>query len=159
MPSNASAFELSEASSRASPGRRTSSIAASAARWVTVGMTSFEDWQRLTWSLGWTGRRAPRVSPSSSLARLAMTSLAFMLVDVPDPVWNTSMTNWVSWAPAITSSQAARMAADSSGEMSSSSWLAWAAAHFTRPSARMKRRPKRQEEMGKFSTARWVCAP
>ena len=29
-----------------------------------------------------------------------MTSLAFMLVEVPDPVWNTSTGNWSSWSPA-----------------------------------------------------------
>ena len=38
----------------------------------------------LTWSLGWTGVLAqPRLPPRISLARLAITSLAFMLVEVP----------------------------------------------------------------------------
>jgi len=51
-----------------------------------VGMTSSLDWPLLTWSLGCTGRFLPLSPPSSSLARLAITSLAFMLVEVPDPV-------------------------------------------------------------------------
>ena len=36
-------------------------------------------------SLGCTGR------PSRLVARMAITSFAFMLLEVPDPVWNTSM--------------------------------------------------------------------
>ena len=43
----------------------------------------------LTWSLAWI--RSP--------ARLAMTSLAFMFVEVPEPVWKTSIGNCPSWAP------------------------------------------------------------
>ncbi len=39
-----------------------------------------------------------------------MTSLAFMLVEVPEPVWNTSMGNWASCLPPATSSAAATMA-------------------------------------------------
>ena len=50
-----------------------------------------------TWSLGW----AP------SPARLAMTSLAFMFVEVPEPVWKTSIGNWSSCLPAAMSSAAA----------------------------------------------------
>ena len=51
----------------------------------------------LTWSLGC----AP--SPAS----VAITSLAFMLVEVPEPVWNTSIGNWSSNSPAATRSAAA----------------------------------------------------
>ncbi len=57
-----------------------------AASWMAVGMTSFEDWPRLTWSLGWTSLE-PRSPPMISVARLAMTSFAFVLVEVPEPVW------------------------------------------------------------------------
>ena len=49
-----------------------------------------------TWSLGW----AP------SPARLAITSLAFMFEEVPEPVWKTSIGNWSSCSPAATSSPA-----------------------------------------------------
>ena len=40
----------------------------------------------LTSSLGWMGFLQPIVPPASSMARLEMTSLAFMLVCVPLPV-------------------------------------------------------------------------
>ena len=52
----------------------------------------------LTWSLGW----AP------SPARLAITSLAFMFDDVPEPVWKTSIGNWSSNSPAATRSAGGR---------------------------------------------------
>jgi len=42
-------------------------------------------------------------APSSSAARLAMTSFAFMFVEVPDPVWKMSATNWSSSRPSATS--------------------------------------------------------
>ena len=45
--------------------------------WIDEGYTSLEDWEALTWSLGCTER------PSRSDAREAMTSLTFMLLDVP----------------------------------------------------------------------------
>jgi hypothetical protein len=54
------------------------------------GNTSLLDCDALTWSLGCTGW------PSFSAASVAMTSLTFMLLDVPDPVWNTSIGKWSS---------------------------------------------------------------
>ena len=45
-----------DASRAASAGRRSLERATAPATWIAVGMTSFDDWQRLTWSLGWTGR-------------------------------------------------------------------------------------------------------
>ena len=51
----------------------------------------------LTPSLGWT----------PSPARLAITSLAFMFEEVPEPVWKTSIGNWSSCSPAATASPAA----------------------------------------------------
>ena len=71
--------------------------AVTAARWTADGKTSFDDWEALTWSLGWTGR------PRRSAARPAITSLAFMFDDVPDPVWKTSTGKWASQLPAATS--------------------------------------------------------
>ena len=53
---------------------------------MAEGNTSLEDWEAFTWSLGWTFFD-PLASPSSSAARLAITSLVFMLEDVPEPVW------------------------------------------------------------------------
>ena len=57
-----------------------------AASWMAVGITSFEDWHMFTWSLGWM-TLDPLAAPTISLARLAITSLAFVFVEVPDPVW------------------------------------------------------------------------
>jgi hypothetical protein len=50
-------------------------------------MTSLLLWPRLTWSFGCT------FSADAREARFAITSLAFMLVLVPLPVWNTSIGN------------------------------------------------------------------
>ena len=58
-------------------------MAIAADSWSAVGMSSFELWQRLTSSLGWTFGR----SPSRAAARWAMTSFMFVLVEVAEPVW------------------------------------------------------------------------
>ena len=50
----------------------------------------------LTWSLGCT----------PSPAMFAMTSFAFMFVEVPEPVWNTSIGNCASCLPAAISAAA-----------------------------------------------------
>ena len=44
-------------------------------------MTSFELWQRLTSSLGWT------CDPRRAAAMCPTTSFMFVLVEVPEPVW------------------------------------------------------------------------
>jgi hypothetical protein len=54
-------------------------------------------------------RRA--AAPASSLARLAITSLAFMFVWVPLPVCQTTRGKWSSRSPAMTSSAARTMSA------------------------------------------------
>ena len=77
-------------------------------------MTSFDDWPRLTWSFGCTGSRDPLTPPSISIARLETTSLAFMFVEVPEPVWKMSTTNWSSKSPSATSRAAATIASDCS---------------------------------------------
>ena len=51
-----------------------------------------------------------RLRRSFSVARVAITSLAFMFDDVPDPVWKTSIGNSSSQRPSATSSAAATMA-------------------------------------------------
>ena len=76
-----------------------------AATWIVVGNTSLLLCEALTWSFGCTS------IPEARVARVAITSLAFMLELVPDPVWNTSIGNWASCAPAATSSAAAAIAA------------------------------------------------
>ena len=55
---------------------------------------------------------AKRSPPASSIARLAITSLTFMLLEVPEPVWKTSMGNWSSNFPSATSRQAAQQGLD-----------------------------------------------
>ena len=84
---------------------------------IAVGKVSLLDWPRLTWSLGCTGDFEPISPPAISMARFAMTSLAFMFDCVPEPVCQTTSGKWSSRSPAITSS-AARC---TSREISSSS--------------------------------------
>ena len=85
-------------------------MASTAATFMAVGNTSLDDWLLFTSSLGCTRRPSPREPPSSSLARLASTSLTFMLVCVPEPVCHTTSGNSSSCFPARTSSAAATMA-------------------------------------------------
>ncbi len=82
-----------------------------------------------------------------------------MLVDVPEPVWKMSTTNWSSSFPSITSLAAASIALPRRSSTTSSATFTWAAIIFIAPSARMKRRGNRSPLTGKFSTARWVDAP
>ena len=63
-----------------------------AATWMAEGKVSLEDCAAFTWSLGCT-------STPCCWARVAMTSLTFMLVLVPEPVWKTSIGNWSSCSP------------------------------------------------------------
>lgn len=64
----------------------------------------------LTWSFGWTGFLVPISPPIISMALFEMTSLTFMLVWVPDPVWNTTRGNSsMPNLPEMTSSAALRI--------------------------------------------------
>ncbi len=76
---------------------------APAAMCIAVGKLSFDDWLLLTWSLGWTGSLPPRLPVRISLARPAITSLAFMFDWVPDPVCQMTSGNWLSRSPRATS--------------------------------------------------------
>ena len=81
-----------------------------------------------------------------------------MFEEVPEPVWKTSIGNWSSWAPEATSS-AARMIASARSELSTPSFsLVRAAAPLIRPRAAISAGSIGTPEIGKFSTARWVCA-
>ncbi len=57
---------------------------------IAVGKQSFDDWLILTWSFGWMGFFEPISPPSISIARLEITSLAFMFDCVPEPVCQTA---------------------------------------------------------------------
>ena len=87
---NSVSLRRSWPSSLRSAGIRSLTTAYAAAMWMDDGNTSLDDCEALTWSLGWTGL------PYRSLASVAMTSLAFMLLDVPEPVWKTSIGKWSS---------------------------------------------------------------
>ena len=119
----------------------------SAARCTALGNTSFEDCPMFTWSLAWEPER------------FASTSLTFVFVDVPDPVWKTSMGNWSSWRPAATSAAAAAIAFASSSPSLPSSPLTRAAAPLMRPSQWMTSGGTVSPEMGKLLTAFSVSPP
>ena len=103
----------------------------------------------LTSSFGWTP------SPAS----VAITSLAFMFDEVPEPVWKTSIGNWSSCSPAATCSPAAAIRSATSGSSSPSSPLTRAAAAFSRPSQCTTAGGMRSPETGKLSTALVVSPP
>lgn len=106
----------------------------------------------MTWSFGCTARL------SRSPASVAITSFAFMLDEVPDPVWKTSTGNCSSQRPSATSPAAAAIASPSSASSTPSRTLTRAAACLTNPSALMCAAESGTPEIGKFSTARCVCA-
>lgn len=89
---------------------------------IIVGKMSLDDWDRLTWSLGWTGDRVPSGCPSSLFARLAITSLAFMLVCVPDPVCHTGSGKCASNLPSQTSRAACSIGAARLTSISERPW-------------------------------------
>ncbi len=121
-----------------------------AARRSADGKTSLEDWEALTWSFGWTGL------PRRCVATLARTSLAFMLVLVPEPVWKTSSGKWSSKAPAAISDAASWMAAATSLGITRRRPLTVAATPLIEPRAWISSTGIVSPEIGKFSTARWV---
>src|SRR3954452_1974990 len=146
------ALRLSTAPRWSSAGTVSRTIASAAARWIVVGNTSFELCEALTWSFGWI------LWPDAREASVAMTSLAFMFELVPEPVWNTSIGNSASYAPDATSSAAAATASAISASSTPRSLFARAQAPLTRPRARIWAGSIGRPEIGKFSTARWVCA-
>ena len=109
--------------------------ARAAATCIAVGKLSLDDWPWLTWSLGWTGDLPPRLPVRISLARPAITSLAFMLDWVPEPVCQMTSGNWSSCSPAATSPAACWIASASSASSPPSRALTRAAACLTKPSA------------------------
>ena len=125
---NSCAFASSTFQSCASAGSRSRSISSTAETCSAVGITSLLLWPKLTWSLGCTLR--PRIS----LARCATTSLAFMLDDVPLPVWNTSIGNSASHWPPATSIAAVSIAPAISRSTVPSPALTRAAAALISPS-------------------------
>src|SRR3954466_5033594 len=149
MSANSWALAAKAPSSASSAGRSRLVASSSAARCTALGKTSLEDCPLLTWSLG--------CAPSP--ARLAMTSLAFMFDDVPEPVWKTSIGNWSSCSPLATRSPAAATRSATSRSSLPSSALVRAAAALMRPSQRTTETGTRSPETGKFATAFVVSPP
>src|SRR3989344_8425417 len=112
-----------------------------------------------TWSLGCTGLYSPFLPPSATFARLAMTSLVFMLWEVPEPAWNRSTTNSSWYWPAIIASAASTIDMARRGSSAPADSLTATAARLMRTWAIMKSVSGRRPETGKFSTARAVCMP
>ncbi|MNR23779.1 hypothetical protein D3C85_1408180 [compost metagenome] len=92
----------------------------------------------LTCSLGCRYWYSPLPWPRISSARLAITSLAFMLVEVPAPPWITSTTNCSCSLPPRISSHASTMASLCTVPSRPSWWLACAAACLITASARIR---------------------
>ena len=113
----------------------------------------------LTWSLGWTGSFEPMVPPRISIARLAMTSLAFMFDCVPEPVCHTTSGKWSSSLPEATSEAASITASAIPPSSLPRSRLASAQARLITPSAWTMAAGWRSQPMGKFIRLRWVWAP
>ncbi len=139
-------------------GMTLSSRPSTAAILMAVGKVSFEDWLILISSLG-----CSSFLPAISLPRLAMTSLAFMLDWVPEPVCHTTSGKCSLREPLMTSSQAWEMAASFSSVIFSGfrEWLAMAAAFFSTPKAWVISRGmvSMPTPIRKFSWERSVCAP
>ena len=147
--SNSAAFASSDCASRSSAGRRSLVSWSSVARWTAEGKTSLDDWPMFTSSFACT----------PSPARLAMTSFAFMLDDVPEPVWKTSIGNWSSSSPPAIRSAAAAIRSAFSWSRSPSSAFARAAAALIRPSQRATCVGIGSPDTWKFSTAFFVSVP
>ena len=88
-----------------------------------------------------------------------MTSLAFVFVEVPEPVWKTSIGNCSSCLPAAISAAALSMPSALRFASRPSSPLTAAAAPFTRASQCTTDTGMVSPEIGKFSTAFAVSAP
>ena len=82
----------------------------------------------------------------------------FMFELVPLPVWYTSIGNWSACDPAMTSSAAPAIASAIAPSSVPSSLLASAAAFLMRARATICAGSSGSPEIGKFSTARCVCA-
>src|SRR3954462_12959182 len=147
--SNFFALRVSERSRPFSAGTSVFVAWSSAARCTALGKTSFDDWPLLTSSLAWT------LPPASA----AMTSLAFMFDEVPEPVWKTSIGNWSSCSPRATASAALAIASATCGARRASPALARAAAPLMRPSQWITESGTVSPEIGKLSTAFLVSPP
>ena len=93
------------------------------------------------------------------MARLEMTSLAFMLDWVPEPVCQTTSGKWSSHLPAATSEAASAIGWPSAGSSAPSAMFTSAAACLMTPRARTMATGCFSQPIGKLMTERWVWAP
>ncbi|MOA53277.1 hypothetical protein D3C78_1767150 [compost metagenome] len=96
------------------------------------------------------------MSPSTRLAKVPITSLAFMFELVPEPVWKISTGKCCMKSPASSCSTALTIASPRAWSSCLSSILALAAAALASSSARMNWVGMRCWLIGKLFTARWV---
>ena len=113
----------------------------------------------LQWSFGCTGSFDPMTPPKISMARFAITSLAFILDCVPEPVCQTTSGKLSSNLPATTSDAAWMMASPNSLGSLPLSILACAQACLITPNARTIAIGCFSQPIGKFMMLRCVCAP
>ena len=154
----ASAFTARAARSASTAGSRVRSSSIATATCRAAGKVSLLDWLRFTWSFGCTGLLLPSTPPEASIARLAITSLTFMLVWVPEPVCHTLSGNSASRRPEATSSAAATIKAASSGLSLPLAIFTSAQAALSAPKACSTARGMAWPK-GKYSIERWVWAP
>src|SRR6056300_141267 len=159
MSLNSSDFSTNAACNFCRPGINVPRDIMPIATCIAVGNVSFDDCPMLQWSLGCTGIFDPISPPNISMARFEMTSFAFMLDWVPDPVCQTTNGKLSSNLPSITSWAAAWIALPRSGSISPWATFAMAQAFLITPSARMIATGWRSHPIGKFIMDRCVCAP
>ena len=159
MPANSTSLSCNASRKAATEGSRRCTISSAAAMCIAVGKVSFDDCDMLTWSFGWIGSLEPITPPASSMARLEITSFAFMLVCVPLPVCQIRSGNSASSAPLATSSAAWMMRpARRSSSLPRSRFTA-AEAPLRIPKARIRDLGIVSVPMSKWCKERWVCAP
>ena len=132
MPSFSFSSVLKVSISLSRAGNTLSSIPTTAAMLIAVGKVSLDDCDIFISSLGWSS-----FLPAISLPLFAITSFAFILDCVPEPVCHTTRGKCSFRLPSITSSQACEIAFSFSSVIFSgfSLWLAIAAAFFSTPNA------------------------
>ena len=156
---NSSAFSSKAFRKWVTAGIRWFLIWLTVATWMAVGKASFVDCDLFTWSFGWIGVLLPSSPRCISMARLAMTSLVFILVWVPLPVCQTTSGKWSSRSPLITSCVASKIVFALSLSSKPNSAFTFATDCFTIPSAQIISLGNRSPPILKFSNDRCVCAP
>mmetsp|Transcript_17790 Transcript_17790/g.42698 ORF Transcript_17790/g.42698 Transcript_17790/m.42698 type:complete len:396 (-) Transcript_17790:392-1579(-) len=156
---NSAAFASSDVWSFSSLGMRLWVISVAAAMCITVGKVSLELCPLLTWSFGWT-IFDPSSPPRISIALLAMTSFAFMLLCVPLPVCQTTRGKWSVSFPSATSVAALIMASPIVASMPALT-LTFATDRFNMPNALTTGSciTSLLPPILKFIVDLWVCAP